>query len=61
MAGRHRFTNTMPATGNPYEDICNVCKRKPSAHFDDFFGYTCNLCYIKLVMRYKQRGINPWG
>lgn len=40
---------------------CDTCAIRPAVHWDDFFGYTCNLCHIRLPLRYKQRGINPWG
>jgi hypothetical protein len=48
-------------TGNLNIDICNVCKQRPSTGFDDFFGYTCNLCNITHRLRYKARDVNPWS
>lgn len=39
---------------------CDVCKNRPAAAFDDFFGNMCPLCDIKHRLRYKALGVNPW-
>lgn len=44
-----------------HNEICDVCKKRPSFRYDDFFGYLCTLCEITHPMRYRARGINPWG
>lgn len=40
---------------------CDVCKRRKSFRYDDFFGYLCTTCEITHALRYKARGVNPWG
>jgi anaerobic ribonucleoside-triphosphate reductase len=59
--GRHSLDGLPIVTGNDAVDVCNVCKKRPSTGFDDFFGYTCNLCDITHRLRYRQQGVNPWG
>jgi hypothetical protein len=41
--------------------LCDVCKTRHSFRYDDFFGYVCTLCEITHPLRYKARGVNPWG
>lgn len=45
----------------PGTTTCDVCKARPSFRYDDFFGYLCTMCEITHALRYKARGINPWG
>lgn len=55
-AGRHRQVEQQ-RSGNPLIDVCNVCHDRPSQHFDDFYGYLCNICYFKHPL---SRKTNPW-
>lgn len=44
-----------------FPESCDVCKKRPSFRYDDFFGNLCPLCEITHRLRYKARGVNPWG
>jgi hypothetical protein len=57
MSRHHLPDGAVISSGNPHIDVCNVCKKRPSVHFDDFYGYHCNLCHFKHPMK---RTTNPW-
>lgn len=44
-----------------HNELCDICKKRHSFRYDDFFGYVCTLCEITHPLRFKQRGVNPWG
>lgn len=55
---KHRLTEgAQIVSGNRYVDVCNICHDGQSVHFDDFYGYHCNLCHFKHPMA---RTTNPF-
>lgn len=44
-----------------FGEDCDVCKRRKAFRYDDFFGNVCTMCEITHPLRYKARGVNPWG